>query len=71
MDKDTYLITQVSGNGTDLGHTCDDLLSKNLRDIIDLDDREKIPLQARELKPVVSVPVEFGDGRRLSAAAFA
>ena len=53
---------QISGNVTDLGYTYDDLLSKNLRDIINMDDLERIPLQAREFKPMVSFPVEFGVG---------
>ena len=62
MAKDEYVITQVSGNVTDLGYTYDDLLSKNLSDIIDIDELEKIPLQAREFKPMFSFPVEFGVG---------
>ena len=62
MDGDTYLITQVSGNVTDLGYTYDDLLSKKLRDVINMDDMEKIPIRAREFKPMVSFQVDFGVG---------
>ena len=51
----TYLLT-------DLGYTYDDLLSKKLRDVINMDDMKKIPIQAREFKPMVSFPVDFGVG---------
>ena len=63
MDKDTYDITQVSGNVTDLGYTYDDLFAKNLRNIIEnFGSLEKIPPQVREFKPMVSFPLEFGVG---------
>ena len=65
MDKDTYVITQVSGNVTALGYTYEDLLGKELSEVIErsmIVDLEKIPLNVRQFKPMVSFQVEFGVG---------
>ena len=65
MDRETFVITQVSSNVTELGYAYEDLLTKNLTELIEksmIADLQKIPAEVREFKPMVSFPVEFGVG---------